>query len=59
MYAINVSDGSKVWEYNAVDKVLTTPTLIDGTVIVQTNNHKVFALDAATGKQKWEFETDK
>ena len=59
VYAINLSDGSKVWEYNAVDKVLAAPALIDGTVIVQNNNHKVYALDAASGQKKWEFETDK
>jgi len=33
--------------------------LMNGIVIVQNNNHKVHAVDAASGQKKWEFETDK
>lgn len=61
LYALNTSDGKPVWSapYDAGARVLASPTLINGTVVIQNDNHHVIALDAASGQKKWDFETDK
>jgi len=58
VYAVRLSDGSKVWDYSASggqifysDPVLTP----DGQLLVGSagNDHGLVSLDPATGKEKW------
>jgi quinoprotein glucose dehydrogenase len=55
----NVSSLKEVWRFEAPDpgSVQTTPLIIDGTMYVTSPRQKVIALDAATGKQKWVFDS--
>lgn len=39
------------------DVFLSSPTVVDGTVFIGSGDHHVYALDAATGAQRWTFET--
>lgn len=57
----NVGQLKQAWVYHTHDLpknygVEMTPLKIDDTLYGCTSRHKVFALDAATGKQKWEFD---
>jgi len=56
----NVSQLKEAWRYETPDggRVQTTPLIIDGTMYVVSPLQKVIALDAATGKQKWIFDSD-
>lgn len=57
----NVSQLKRAWVYRTGDipknyGVEMTPLKIGNTVYGCTSRHKVFALDAVTGKQKWVFD---
>ena len=55
----NVSGLKEVWRFETPDtgSIQTTPLIIDGTMYVTSARQKVIALDAATGKQKWIFDS--
>ena len=55
----NVGQLKEAWRFVTPDagSVETTPLIVDGTMYVVTARQKVIALDAATGKQKWIFDS--
>ena len=55
----NVSQLKEVWRFETPDpgRLQTTPLVVDGTMYVVTPRQKVIALDAATGRQKWTFDS--
>src|SRR5699024_3820539 len=58
----NVSELEVAWTYNTGDmdggssEMQTNPLIIDGTLFVLSPKLKVFALDAASGEEKWKFD---
>ena len=61
LFAVNAESGKEVWAQPAAvgARILASPALSNGSVVVQTINNQVLAFDAATGQKKWEFATDK
>jgi eukaryotic-like serine/threonine-protein kinase len=59
VYAVN-DRLQTVWEqpFSTGGKIWSTPAVNNGTVYIGSYNHKLYALDAATGASKWEFESD-
>ena len=64
--AANVNDLKLAWEYHTGDvKVVKNsltafedePTLIDGNLIICSTSRKIIALDPATGKQRWVYDS--
>ena len=57
----NVSKLKEVWRYDTGERggLETTPLIIDGVLYAYTPTQKVFALDAATGKLLWRFDSEK
>lgn len=55
----NVGKLREAWRFETPDQgpIQTTPLIVDGTMYVVTSRQKVIALDAATGKQKWLFDS--
>ena len=55
----NVGNLKEVWRFETPDagSLQTTPIVVDGTMYVVTPRQKVIALDAATGRQKWLFDS--
>ena len=55
----NVSQLKEVWRFETPEagRLQTTPLIVDGTMYVVTPRQKVVALDAATGQQKWTFDS--
>lgn len=53
----NVGQLKKVWEYKSGDsgQVQCNPIIVDGVLFGVTASNQVFALNAATGQQKWRF----
>jgi len=53
----NVSRLQKVWEYKSGDsgQVQCNPIIVNGILFGVTASNQVFALDAATGKEKWRY----
>jgi outer membrane protein assembly factor BamB len=51
--------GKVIWvNEDSEDEVFTTPAVNDETVVFSSGDGNVFALDRATGKQKWMFATE-
>ena len=55
----NVSKLREVWRYDTGEKggLETSPLIVDGVLFGITPTQKIFALDAATGKRRWEFDS--
>ncbi|MBZ6496355.1 PQQ-binding-like beta-propeller repeat protein [Natrinema longum] len=53
------SGGAKQWTFSTGGAVQSSPTVVDGTVFVGSDDNNVYALDANTGAKKWDspFET--
>jgi quinoprotein glucose dehydrogenase len=53
----NVSKLEQVWTYNSEEKggLETSPVIVDGVLYAYTPTEEVIALDAATGKLLWKF----
>ncbi|MES2456886.1 MAG: PQQ-binding-like beta-propeller repeat protein [Bacteroidota bacterium] len=53
----NVSQLQKIWEYKSGDsgQVQCNPIIVNNILYGVTASNQVFALDAATGKQKWKY----
>jgi len=46
------------WEFQTKAQVLSSPVVAAGTVYFGSNDHRLFAVDLATGAKKWEFKTE-
>lgn len=55
--AANVSKLQKVWEYKSGDsgQVQCNPIIVNNVLYGVTATNRIFALDAATGKEKWKY----
>lgn len=51
------SGGEEIWSFETGDRVFSSPTVVDGTVFVGSNDNNVYALDAESGDEQWAFET--
>ena len=49
--------GSVRWTYTTGDIVNSSPAVAGGTVYIGSHDHKVYALDAATGRLRWTYTT--
>lgn len=62
VYALDAATGklAQGWEpYNAGERVWGTPLVVGDTIYVSTLGHKLIALDATTGTERWKFEQAK
>ena len=48
--------GKLKWSFRADDEIRSTAAVANGMVYFGSNDHKLYALDAATGQKRWEFE---
>jgi outer membrane protein assembly factor BamB len=62
LYALdpnNTEDSSEpklVWSFKTENKLWSKPLVADGVVYQPSLDHKMYAIDAATGKEKWRFD---
>lgn len=48
--------GKLKWSFQTDDEIRSTPAVANGVVYFGSNDHKLYALDAATGQKRWEFQ---
>ena len=46
-----------LWEFKTGGRVFSSPVVADGVVYVGSNDHFLYALDAAEGRELWKFQT--
>jgi outer membrane protein assembly factor BamB len=56
VYAMDARDGELLWEFVPGREVLSSPTVVDGTVYVGCADGNLYALDRDTGKEEWRYE---
>jgi outer membrane protein assembly factor BamB len=56
VYALDVSDGTKIWEFTTHDRVWATPVVVDGTAYIASLDHCLYAVDLKTGTEQWQVE---
>jgi len=57
VYTLDATTGNKEWEFQAGDKIWSTPASDGDTVYIASFDNKLYALNAEDGRKKWEFET--
>ncbi|PVX23514.1 MAG: hypothetical protein CW691_10420, partial [Candidatus Bathyarchaeum sp.] len=57
VYALNATDGTKIWEYTTGDYVSSSPAVANGIVYIGSDDYKVYALNATDGTKIWEYTT--
>lgn len=55
VHAVNLLDGTEHWQVNVADGATGT-TVVDDTVFVESWDTNVYALDAATGEERWRYD---
>ena len=53
LYALDAETGVSQWEFQTEDKIWVTPAVKDGTVYIGSFDNKLYAVNAADGRQKW------
>ncbi|MFZ7137024.1 MAG: PQQ-binding-like beta-propeller repeat protein [archaeon] len=54
--AINATTGTKIWQHLTRDSVVSYPAVANGYVYFATLNDIVYAVDAITGEEVWNYE---
>lgn len=57
VYALNAADGFKEWEFEAGDKIWSTPVIDGETLYIGCFDRSLYALNTTDGTEKWHFET--
>lgn len=52
-----VESGDVIWEFRTGQAVRSSPAVVDGVLYVGSSDHRLYALDALTGKERWSFAT--
>jgi outer membrane protein assembly factor BamB len=55
LYALNIADGTKKWEFATEGAVIATPLVYQDTIYVGSLDRNLYALNASDGRLKWKF----
>jgi outer membrane protein assembly factor BamB len=55
MVCLRASDGKELWRYSTRGPILQPPALADGMILFSNEADQVYALDADTGKFRWQY----
>lgn len=53
--AQETSPGEGIWRFETGDYVVSSPTVVNGTVYIGSNDGTLYAINAETGEQEWAF----
>jgi outer membrane protein assembly factor BamB len=57
VYALNATNGDKLWNYTTESSVDSSPAVVGGVVYIGSEDGNVYALNAANGVQLWSYPT--
>src|SRR5207237_1183559 len=58
LYCLDPAAGTKLWAFPTGDHIEAGPLVAGGTVYFSAGNEGVYAADAATGTQRWNYRDD-
>ena len=58
IYALNASDGAKLWNYTTGGTVYSAPAIVDGVVYVGSADTSIYALNVTSGTKLWSYTTN-
>jgi outer membrane protein assembly factor BamB len=58
LYALDAATGNEIWQFEAGDKIWSTPVVSGGMVYFGSFDHKLYALDSGSGNESWQFEAE-
>ena len=58
MYALDALTGEQKWDFRAEGTIVSTATVVNGTVYFGSRDYSLYAVDAETGEQEWVFPTN-
>ena len=44
------------WSFSTAEAIVSSPAVADGVVYIGSSDNFLYAIDAATGKQRWKFD---
>jgi hypothetical protein len=53
VYCLNERKGNVIWRFSTGESIVTSPVALDKTVYVISQRANMFAVDAATGSERW------
>jgi hypothetical protein len=57
MYALNATDGTKIWNYTTGHWVGSSAAVVGDVVVFGSHDHKVYALNTTNGNEVWNYTT--
>ena len=57
VYALNATDGAKLWNFPTGGKVTSSPAVANGVVYIGSDDDNVYALNATSGAKLWKYTT--
>lgn len=58
VHSFDIADGSDRWQTPINGSIWSGPAVTDETVVITSDNNKVYALNAETGEKRWRHQTD-
>lgn len=55
LYALRGRTGELLWKYVAGEEIVTSPVVLDGRLLVMTQNDTLISVDRETGKWQWQY----
>jgi outer membrane protein assembly factor BamB len=59
VYALNSTNGRRLWTYHTAGKIYSTPAVSGDKVVVASTDNNIYCLSLQSGKPLWKFETQK
>ena len=58
MYSLNLKDGTTNWTFDTGMRIIGSPAVSDGVVVLGSANYNIYGLDTKTGKELWHIATN-
>ena len=58
LYSLNLKSGKTNWTFNTGMRIVGSPAVSEGVVVIGSANYNIYGLDAKTGKELWHISTN-
>ncbi len=58
LHAVDLNNSRQLWQFQATERIFTTPLLLSNILYFGDNNGQLYAVDSVNGKEKWNFKAE-